>query len=167
MPTSGQDHFTDLEEFEFDWRHERRHEYRLFTQPPAKLAGTFLTTTPELETKSEYIAAEFTGLSFVFLAVHEEQGTALVDTAAQHGLVGRETLEQHDTLLQDRFHLRVQWSHEAGGSVRGVAGKRKPHPSPMCQSVLGANLVYFVLGGQRNYTFPHSCLFSHERRCSH
>ena len=96
-----------------------------FIQPPAKLAGAFLTTTNELETKSEYIAAEFTGLSFVFLAVHEDQGTALVDTAAQHGLVGRETLEQHDTLLQERFGLRVQWSHEAGGSVRGVCGKEE------------------------------------------
>ena len=96
-----------------------------FIQPPAKLAGAFLTTTTELETKSKYIAAEFTGLSFVFLAVHEDQGTALVDTAAQHGLVGRETLEQHDTLLQERFGLRVQWSHEAGGSVRGVCGKEE------------------------------------------
>ena len=159
MPTSGQDHFTDLEEFEFDWRHERRHEYRLFTQPPAKLAGTFLTTTPELETKSEYIAAEFTGLSFVFLAVHEEQGTALVDTAAQHGLVGRETLEQHDTLLQDRFQPEVAFEvlQERGNHIHRLCANRS----------WGQIWCTSCSGGQRNYTFPHSCLFSHERRCSH
>ena len=32
------------------------------------------------------------------------------------------TLEKHDHLLQERFGLKVQWSHEAGGSVRGVCG---------------------------------------------
>ena len=46
----------------------------------------------------------------------------LVDTAAQHGLVGLQTLEAHDQFLHARFGLRVQWSHEAGGSVRGVCG---------------------------------------------
>ena len=49
-------------------------------------------------------------------------GTALVDTAAQHGLVGRNTLGQHDSYLKSKFGLQVQWTHESGGSVRGVCG---------------------------------------------
>ena len=67
----------------------------------------------------------FPGLSFVFLGSSGADGTALVDTAAQHGLVGMETLQAHDRPLQERFGLKVRWSTEAGGSVRGVCGKEE------------------------------------------
>ena len=97
-----------------------------FVQPPATTltgGGSFLTTTPELKKSEEYMPAAF--LSFCYLAVHEDEGTALVDTAAQHGLVGLETLQRHDHLLQERFGIQVQWSPESGGSVRGVCGKEE------------------------------------------
>ena len=46
----------------------------------------------------------------------------MVDTAAQHGLVGHDTLLAHDQLLREQFGVQVQWSHECGGTVRGVCG---------------------------------------------
>ena len=45
------------------------------------------------------------GLSFVFLGTSPERGMALVDTAAQHGLVGQDTLERHDHLLRHQYGL--------------------------------------------------------------
>ena len=51
------------------------------------------------------------------------EGLALVDTAAQHGLCGQDTLMQHNSLLKHKFGLQVQWSAESGGAVRGVCGK--------------------------------------------
>ena len=75
-----------------------------FAQPAATTltgGGSFLTTTPELKKSEEYMPAAV--LSFCYLAVHEDEGTALVDTAAQRGLVGLETLQRHDHLLQERF----------------------------------------------------------------
>ena len=62
------------------------------------------------------------GSVFVFLNTQHSNGTALVDTAAQHGLVGIQTLEDHDHLLRSQFGLQVLWSHESGGTVRGVCG---------------------------------------------
>ena len=99
-----------------------------FVQPPATtLAGgsSFLTKSSEAKFGGEYMPADFAALTFCFLAVHEDEGTALVDTAAQHGLVGKETLLRHDHLLQEHHGLQVQWSHEAGGSVRGVCGQEE------------------------------------------
>ena len=55
----------------------------------------------------------------------EDVSTALVDTAAQHGLIGRETLARHDQNLQQHFQLRVQYSDEQGGTVRGVCGSEE------------------------------------------
>ena len=99
-----------------------------FTQPP-RLANfghslqefdQFLTTAePQNE---QYKERQFCGLSFCFLNTQKSEGTALVDTAAQHGLVGIQTLQHHDLFLQHRFGLQVQWSHESGGTVRGVCG---------------------------------------------
>ena len=61
-----------------------------FTQPP-KVAnfGQFMNTTSELE---QYMSAPFSGLSFVFLGMHTSEGIALVDTAAQHGLVTKASI---------------------------------------------------------------------------
>ena len=94
-----------------------------FTQPP-KVAnfGQFMNTTSELE---QYMSAPFSGLSSVFLGMHTSEGIALVDTAAQHGLVGMSTLQNHDTLLRSQFGLQVQWSEESGGSVRGICGEEE------------------------------------------
>ena len=39
-------------------------------------------------------------LSFIFLATQKSFGTALVDTAAQYGFVGRDTLLAHDQLRE-------------------------------------------------------------------
>ena len=99
-----------------------------FMEPP-KLAesGHFFETSEQLEyMPCSFVGGSgFSGLSFVFLGTNGADGTALVDTAAQHGLVGLETLQAHDRLLQERFGLKVQWSTEAGGSVRGVCGKEE------------------------------------------
>ena len=73
--------------------------------------------------QSEYM---LTFLSFTFASCETEpSGTALVDTAAQHGLIGSDTLARHDQYLQERFHLRVQYSDEQGGTVRGVCGSEE------------------------------------------
>ena len=66
---------------------------------------------------------EFSALSYVYMARDEiGAGTALVDTAAQHGLVGSKTLQRHDALLQQMYGLQVQHSPEDGGKVTGVCG---------------------------------------------
>ena len=99
-----------------------------FMQPP-KEDGSFLvsqTISEEeqyVEQSSEADAWSF--LSFVYLATKQSDGTALVDTAAQHGLVGIEVLKSHEKLLQEKFGLLIQWSNESGGSVRGVCGKEE------------------------------------------
>ena len=95
-----------------------------FVEPPKPMAhfgSSFLTTASD-SAAGQYVATALTGLSYVFLGTHRTSGTALVDTAAQHGLVGHDTLDDHDRLLQRSHGLRVQWSSESGGSVRGVCG---------------------------------------------
>lgn len=78
----------------------------------------------------------FAGLSYVFLGMREPgEGTALVDTAAQHGLVGSRTLQRHDQYLQDLYGLRVQWSSEDGGLVRLT----RTRVLPMCPLVYLGN----------------------------
>ena len=98
-----------------------------FVQPP-RLANfghslqefdQFLTTA---EPHEQYKERQFCGLSYCFLNTQKSNGTALVDTAAQHGLVGIQTLQDHDHLLRNSFGLQVQWSQESGGTVRGVCG---------------------------------------------
>ena len=74
-----------------------------FTTPPTLMASgghQFLTTTVH-QSLGEYMC----GLSFVFLGTSPERGMALVDTAAQHGLVGQDTLERHDHLLRHQYGL--------------------------------------------------------------
>ena len=95
-----------------------------FVEPPQAVATSghqFFTKTPT-PASEQYVQCSFVGLSYVFLGMQKATGTALVDTAAQHGLVGIETLEAYDKLLQQEFGLKVQWTTEAGGSVRGVCG---------------------------------------------
>ena len=95
-----------------------------FTSPPAVMANCghkFLTTNLD-PISCEYM---FSGLSFVFLGSAPDRGMALVDTAAQHGLVGHDTLQRHDRHLREHFGLQVQWSNEHGGSVRGVCGQEE------------------------------------------
>ena len=96
-----------------------------FVQPPQHVAG-FGADQQFFQTfESEKYMPRFAGLSFVFLGTQKPHGTALVDTAAQHGLVGIETLEAHDKLLRESFGLQVQWSNENGGTVRGVCGSEE------------------------------------------
>ena len=88
-------------------------------------AGQEFLTNRSPSERGEY-GVQSSFLSFCF-ALHSTKppGIALVDTAAQHGLVGEETLKQHDILLQQHHQLRVQWSHEPGGMVRGVCGSEE------------------------------------------
>ena len=97
-----------------------------FTEPPKLMSGfgQFLTVV-DGEKNGEYMLRDFTGLSFVFLNSTIHEGTALVDTAAQHGLVGYDTLVHHDRYLQQHHGLQVQWSAEQGGTVRGVCGQEE------------------------------------------
>ena len=64
---------------------------------------------------------------------------ALVDTAAQHGLVGSHTLERHDQYLEREFWLRVQFTHESGGTVQGVCGSEETAKVAYIPSTLGGN----------------------------
>eukprot|EP00435_Cladocopium_sp_Y103_P060316 s936_g22.t1 len=94
-----------------------------FLTPPKQMADQLVQ-----QTASQYMqpsSQQFSGLSFCFMNQQRSLGTALVDTAAQHGLVGIDTLQQHDRLLRDQFGLQVQWSEESGGSVRGVCGSEE------------------------------------------
>ena len=96
-----------------------------FMTPPAtSWSGQFLTVTNDDQDCEQYME-RFTALSFVFHGAVANEGVALVDTAAQHGLIGANTLQRHDRLLQDRFGIRVQWTNEHGGSVRGVCGQEE------------------------------------------
>ena len=98
-----------------------------FAQTP-KVAGDavqYLTLTDEPSAERQYMPCSPVSnmyLSFVFLGTNKAEGTALVDTAAQHGLVGLLTLQAHEQMLEERFGLKIQWSHESGGVVRGVCG---------------------------------------------
>eukprot|EP00439_Symbiodinium_sp_Y106_P086029 s529_g30.t2 len=67
-------------------------------------------------------------LNYSFATTNEEPGRALIDTAAQHGLIGRETLEKMDNHLQQNFGVRVQHTSEDGGTVRGVCGVEEKTP---------------------------------------
>ena len=96
-----------------------------FCQPPKEVAGQFLTKSVQSFEPQQYVPQSFmsfSALSFVFLSTQKSTGTALVDTAAQHGLVGHDTLLAHDQLLREQFGVQVQWSHECGGTVRGLCG---------------------------------------------
>eukprot|EP00439_Symbiodinium_sp_Y106_P075232 s1629_g14.t2 len=60
-----------------------------------------------------------TFLSYTYASSTEEAGgSALVDTAAQHGLIGEQTLRKHDLYLQQHYRLRVQITGEEGGVLR-------------------------------------------------
>ena len=67
-------------------------------------------------------------LSYTFATSLEAPGRALVDTAAQHGLIGRETLEKLDQHLLTNFGMKVRHSGEDGGTVRGVCGAEERTP---------------------------------------
>ena len=67
-------------------------------------------------------------LSYNFATSMETPGRALVDTAAQHGLIGRETLDKLDQHLLTSFGMKVQHSGEDGGTVRGVCGAEERTP---------------------------------------
>ena len=67
-------------------------------------------------------------LSYNFATAAEVPGRALVDTAAQRGLIGKVTLERLDQHLMSRFGLRVQYTNEDGGTVRGVCGSEEKTP---------------------------------------
>ena len=85
-----------------------------FTQPPKAAGfGQFMTTTVDPPMLEQYMSTSLSGLSFVFLGMHTSDGTALVDTAAQHGLVGMNTLTNHDHFVEDQVRV-------AGSVVRGV-----------------------------------------------
>ena len=62
------------------------------------------------------------GPSAKMLFMSEPGSSALIDTAAQHGLIGEETLHKHDQTLQRELQLRVQVTNEDGGVVRVVCG---------------------------------------------
>ena len=100
-----------------------------FLQPPKEVDGRYYmsaqTSIPEEYVVQSPSWSNLVGLSFVYLASSQSDGTALVDTAAQHGLVGQCVLESHEKLLQEKFGLMVQWSNESGGTVRGVCGKEE------------------------------------------
>ena len=99
-----------------------------FVQSPKHVTGEtsqYLTLVDENLDAEQYVqppSSSQSFLSYVFFGANRADGTALVDTAAQHGLVGVETLRGHARLLEPRFGLKVQWSQEPGGVVRGVCG---------------------------------------------
>ena len=67
-------------------------------------------------------------LSYNFATAIETPGRALVDTAAQHGLIGQETLSKLDQHLANQFGMRIKRTNEDGGTVRGVCGSEERTP---------------------------------------
>ena len=77
-----------------------------------------------LFTAEEYVRSAY--LTYTYASTSDEPpGCALVDTAAQHGLIGAETLTKLDNHLQRTYKLRVQYTQEEGGTVRGVCGSEQ------------------------------------------
>ena len=97
-------------------------------------------------------------LSRHFATAIEIPGRALVDTAAQHGLIGQATLEKLDQHLMTTFGMRVKYTNEDGGTVRGVCGSEEPQSRTFSLgsaavpdfSVCGLFLVQFLV------CFPHT-----------
>ena len=51
-----------------------------------------------------------------------------MDTAAQHGLIGQETLSKLDQHLANQFGMRIKHTNEDGGAVRGVCWSEERAP---------------------------------------
>ena len=102
-----------------------------------------------------------TFLSYTYASSTEEAGgSALVDTAAQHGLIGEQTLHKHDLYLQQHYRLRVQITGEEGGTVRGVCGS---------EQVTKIAYIPIGIGGQggvlRVQVVPDVCRVSYPPTC--
>ncbi|CAE7208124.1 Ttll5 [Symbiodinium sp. KB8] len=70
-----------------------------------------------LFTAEEYVRSAY--LTYTYASTSDEPpGCALVDTAAQHGLIGAETLTKLDNHLQRTYKLRVQYTQEEGGTAK-------------------------------------------------
>ena len=67
-------------------------------------------------------------LSYNFATATETPGRALVERAAQHGLIGQETLSKLDQHLANQFGMRIKHTNEDGGTVRGVCGSEERTP---------------------------------------
>ena len=94
-------------------------------------------------TAEEYMCSAF--LSFTFASSSEEPpGSALIDTAAQRGLIGAETLAKLDSHLQKNYKLRVQYTQEEGGTVRGVCGSEQVTRIAFVPISLGGRQEFFV-----------------------
>ena len=94
-----------------------------YTSESASASTYFVATGCPPETSERH---DF--LSYSFATVSETPGRALVDTAAQHGLIGRETREQLEQHLLANFGMKVRRSGEDGGTVRGVCGAEERTP---------------------------------------
>ena len=71
-------------------------------------------------------------LTYSYVTMGDEPGRALVDTAAQHGLNGKQTVERLDAHLQTKHGLRVQHTNEDVAQSAGYVGKKKGLQSLMC-----------------------------------
>ena len=125
-----------------------------FVEPPATSSG-FLSMSADSPTREQYTSESLQDmsshtvrsylrfsspsqppspietwelLSYNFATATETPGRALVDTAAQHGLIGQETLAKLDQHLATKFGMRVQHMNEDGGTVRGVCGSEERTP---------------------------------------
>ena len=88
--------------------------------PGPQVFATFVDEMlPEAVCKSDL---ETCSAASAYMSEAIGESSALLDTAAQHGLIGEETLHKHDQILQREFQLRVQVTNEDGGVVRGVCG---------------------------------------------
>ena len=77
-------------------------------------------------TAEEYVCSAYLTNTFASSS-DEPPGCALIDTAAQHGLIGAETLTKLDNHLQRTYklQLRVQYTQEEGGTVPVVCGSEE------------------------------------------
>ena len=116
--------------------------------------------------REQYMSGSF--LSYTFASAGDEPGGgALVDTAAQHGLIGEQTLMRHDELLQKRYRLRVQVTDEIVGTVRGVCGSEQLTKIATFLSGFQGDLVCYVykLFWATCHAFD-TCLSPFPARCS-
>ncbi|CAE7707824.1 unnamed protein product, partial [Symbiodinium necroappetens] len=104
---------------------EEPHAFVGFVQNGVSLDHQCQVFRPLTLLSEEYMSEVL--LSYTFASSNDEsEGCALVDTAAQHGLIGEQTLHKHDMYLQKHHNkLRVQITDETGGTVRGVCGSEQ------------------------------------------
>ena len=130
-------------------------------EPGTGVFATFLDENlPEAVCQSDLVDCS---AASAYMSEAIGEGSALVDTAAQHGLIGEETLNKHDKLLQREFRLRVQVTNEDGGVRCRTGHQNCVHPRRAWVEGRGTQSS----GGPRKRALPTARLPPYTARCCH